>query len=129
MQLLRGLKPDIQLKHYRQKVQQLEKGVTQSMLHLLAVKRRQLNAGERSQQLDLKISQHIQQKKSRLEAVWGILHAVDPKNLLLKGYSILFSEKDRSVITSVSALQKQQEIRLLLSDGEALSTIKEIFPK
>lgn len=128
-QLLKSLKPDTQISHLRQKVQQLEKGITQSMQHILTVKRRQLNRDERFRHLDQKMEAQLQQKKVKLESIWGILHAVDPKNLLLKGYSILFSEKDGSVITSVCELQKQQEIRLMLSDGDALSTVKEIFPK
>jgi exodeoxyribonuclease VII large subunit len=54
------------------------------------------------------------------------MHAIDPKNLLRKGYSILFSEKDNSVINSVQAIEKEQRARLMLSDGEALITINQI---
>ena len=55
-----------------------------------------------------------------------MLKALDPKQVLQKGYSILFAEKGQSVINSVSKLKKGQQGRLLLSDGELLITINEV---
>lgn len=100
-----ALRPTVQLTHFRQKLAYLEKALLSSLLTNTA---------------DLK--KMVRRKEE-------LLKAIDPKNLLKRGYSILFSEKDHSVITSIQTLQKHQQIRALLSDGEALATIKEIFPK
>jgi len=55
----------------------------------------------------------------RLRWIASSLAAIDPKNLLAKGYSILFSEKERSIIKSKNQLVKDQTVCALLSDGEA----------
>ncbi|MCB1114010.1 MAG: exodeoxyribonuclease VII large subunit [Chlamydiia bacterium] len=68
----------------------------------------------------------LEQKSFNIKKVDEILKAIDPKTLLTKGYSILFSEKDGSVIKSVRQLEKQEKIKLMLQDGSASSTITEI---
>jgi len=103
---LQSLKPTTQLEFYRQKLCTLEKNLNHRILNKLNSLR-----------------------KEKLAPLVDMLHAVDPKNVLTKGYCILFSEKDFSVITSVSAVKKEQDVRLILSDGELISTIKEINPK
>ena len=103
---LQSLKPTTQLEFYRQKLCTLEKNLNHRILNKLNSLR-----------------------KEKLTHLIDMLHAVDPKNVLTKGYCILFSEKDFSVITSISAVKKEQDVRLILSDGELISTIKEINPK
>lgn len=71
------------------------------------------------------LSLHIHQKKQKLTYTKSLLGALDPKNLLQKGYSILFTEKGSSIINSVQNLIKGQQVKLLLSDGEAFMTINE----
>jgi exodeoxyribonuclease VII large subunit len=102
---LQSLKPLTKLTFFKEKIDALEKTLTQRML----IKLNTL-------------------KYEKLAPLISMLHAVDPKNVLTKGYCILFSEKDNSVITSVCAVEKQQDVRLILSDGELISTIKKINP-
>lgn len=68
----------------------------------------------------------IERNSERLKNTEQALKTINPRNLLTKGYSILFSEKDQSVISSVRALSTNQKIRMLLSDGEALAQVLEI---
>jgi len=100
-----ALNPITQITHYRQKLLQWEKS---------------LNAT-----INITQARH----KERLINITAALNAIDPKNLLKKGYSIAFSEKDRSVIKSVHTLAKDEGVRLLFADGEALATIKELMPQ
>ncbi len=65
-------------------------------------------------------------KRSTFRNVTDLLKALDPKNLLSKGYSIVFSEKDNSIITSIRSMQKEDNVRLLFADGFARSIIQEI---
>jgi exodeoxyribonuclease VII large subunit len=66
-------------------------------------------------------------RKERLQKLIEQLKSIDPKNLLRKGFSILFSEKDQSVITSVEQLTINQNLKILLSDGEAISIVKDVI--
>lgn len=79
--------------------------------------------------LNSAISHQFKHKNYRFSKIIEILKAIDPKNLLTKGYSILFSEKDGSVIKSVRSLQEKDLVRLLLADGQARSMITEIEKK
>lgn len=69
----------------------------------------------------------IKLKKDRLERVETGLQLINPQKLLMKGYSILFSEKDGSVITSIRNIHKDQDLRIHVSDGKLISTVKEIL--
>lgn len=56
--------------------------------------------------LQHKITHCLEQKRQNLTHLMELLKAVDPRNLLEKGYSILFSENGASVINSVDKLEK-----------------------
>lgn len=105
-QHVESLKPTAQIEHFRQKLKHWSQSILQALL---------LN--------------QLEKKRSRLIHLQATLEAIDPKILLTKGYSILFSQKTGSVIKSIHQLHKDEEIRLLLADGEALSTIKEVTKK
>jgi exodeoxyribonuclease VII large subunit len=57
-------------------------------------------------------------QKRRLESVSGRLHALSPKNVLKRGYSILFSQKENSIIISPSQIQSGDRLKVVLSEGE-----------
>ncbi|NGX42416.1 MAG: Exodeoxyribonuclease 7 large subunit [Chlamydiae bacterium] len=101
--ILQSLQPTTQITHFKHKLQSFSK------------------------QLNNTFTRNMLLRRERLKHTISSLKAIDPKNLLTKGYSILFSEKDRSIITSVRKLEKNQKLRMLVSDGEILSTIEEIF--
>lgn len=76
--------------------------------------------------LNQAISHRIIQKKQCLLRVLDTLIALDPKNLLKKGYTILFSEKNGSLIISSKDLLIGDQLTAKLSDGELKVTIGEI---
>ncbi len=104
-QLLHSLKPTAQIAFLKQKLDNWQRGIDHAMRHL------------------------IRQRHQHLNATAATLKAIDPKNLLKNGYSILFSEKEGTVIKSVREIEVAQEIRLMMMDGEALTTVKKVFPK
>lgn len=75
---------------------------------------------------DQSIKKHIEKDKKHMVQVARLLQACDPKQLLQKGYSIVFSEKKKLIINSVHSLSAGDRVRLLFADGEASSTISEI---
>lgn len=61
----------------------------------------------------------IGQMRERLKRVQEHLKSIHPQNLLKKGYTILFSEKEDSIILSAKDLVPNQKIVALLHDGKA----------
>ena len=84
-----------------------------------------------SKQFDERIRAHIVKeiaiKRERLEKTQSHMQSLNPKNILKKGYSILFSRKDGSVINSVKKLHTGDDLRMLLADGEAEATVTQVL--
>lgn len=132
---------------YVQRVDELTEALTLSMTRTIRDKRARLD-GARKEAHALKPSTKLEafrdklsaclkrveqrqkqllfQKKERLDALTLHLKAIDPKNLLIKGYCILFSETKDSIILSAQQLSKGQGATILLHDGEVKTVIQEI---
>ena len=123
-----ALLPTRQIAHTRQKVQQLSNSLDQACQTRIRWLHQKLDPTNRLQQLDRTLTQQIQQRRSRLQHVTENLESINPRNLLHKGYTILFSEKGGSAITSIQALRPDQQIRLLLADGQATATVQNTQP-
>lgn len=150
-QLLMSLKPAAKLNHFRQKLSAFDrelKTCIQRKLQVLKVSVTNISSGidqlwrikqsgrkslfqpaQKSRQLETLWKRLFFQKKERLHHLKNSLDSVNPKNLLTKGYCILFSEKDHSAITSVGSVEKSEQVQILLSDGELLATINDIVSK
>jgi exodeoxyribonuclease VII large subunit len=89
-----ALKPTAQLTLFHNQLHHLEKRLNESSATLLNVKRQ------------------------KLHTVLQRLSALDPKQVLKRGYSILFAEKGGSVIVSAQSVRAGEKLRALLSDGE-----------
>lgn len=122
-----GLKPSTLIAHYKQNLKQKSQQLDQTWLALQNQRRARFNEERDRKKLGELGERRIALYKERLNKLTEHMHAINPKNLLKKGYSILFSEKDHSVITTIQAIKKEQRALLQLSDGEALITIKEIY--
>lgn len=96
---LASLRPKAQVNLYKTKLKQFETRLKESVNYTLKL------------------------KKERLTQLLNQLRAVDPKNVLRRGYSILFAEKEGSVIVSAQVLTPGEQVRALLSDGEIKLTV------
>ncbi len=90
-----ALKPTTQLSHFRNKLTQF------------------------SSRLDQSYRARMQFQKQQIRLVSQQFVALDPKNVLKRGYSILFDQKTGSIIVSSQEMAPGKEVRALLSDGEA----------
>lgn len=88
-------------------------------IHLLSREKKQ-------EALDQAIVERLQLHQRKLHHMGEMLKALDPKNILNKGYAILFDAEEPVVIRSIAQLSKGQPARLVLSDGEVLVTVNEI---
>jgi exodeoxyribonuclease VII large subunit len=148
---LQALKPSTQIEQFKQKLSYLRRNLTQSVYGQLerrndsirqktldlqqawtSKQRYRLSLFDRERtlkRLDQLIMKQTALFRERLGYLIQTRTSMDPKNLLDKGYSILFSEKDGSVINSIDRLKKGQTAKLWLSDGEASITINEIISR
>lgn len=82
---------------------------------------------ELSHRLELLHPKHkIQEYRDRLDRLQRHLQSLHPNNVLKKGYAILFSEKEDSIILSAKDLKPQQKILARLHDGAATAQIEEV---
>ena len=77
-------------------------------------------------QLDREIQNQVQQHKKNLLNVVSHLKSLDPKNVLTKGYAILFDETDGSVIKTAADLKVGTTVIARLSKGSAKFLTKEV---
>jgi exodeoxyribonuclease VII large subunit len=85
---------------------------------------RKLQLGQIQNTLDHKIQTEVSRAKERLNYLIQNLKAIDPKNLLKRGYTILFAEKTKSAITSIDQLDPEDVVSIVFSDGQATAQIK-----
>lgn len=83
---------------------------------LLSAKMQRLD--EIQKRLDLLMHGQLVQHKQKFGALVKHLQAVDPKNVLKRGYSVLFSLNEERVIVSAQEMVPGQEVEALLADGK-----------
>lgn len=113
------------LRHYRSlldgKKQQLT--LTQPIKQLEFFKEKMVSFQKK---LDSSLLLPLMQKKEKLLQTINHLKSLDPKNLLKKGYSILFSEKTGSLILSTDNIAKNDTIIAHLCDGKITANVTEV---
>lgn len=77
-----------------------------------------------SNELAVLESRNIETNKLKLLSVTEKLSAVNPANVLLRGYSAVY--KDGKIINSKDKIKSGDDIRVTFSDGSAVCTVKEI---
>lgn len=97
----------------------------QTILQLIQTKRLKLH-GLKRQLLATDPRIRIAHLKEKLVQLTAHLRAIDPKNLLKKGYSILFEENSNSAIVSSKDLHVNDSVRVLMHDGQIKVKIYEI---
>jgi exodeoxyribonuclease VII large subunit len=76
--------------------------------------------------IDQSLLTRIAEKKEKLFQLAAHLKGIDPKNLLAKGFCLLFDEKEGHLIHSAGALKPQNTVRLVMHDGTVRLTVDEV---
>ncbi len=97
----------------------------QTMVQILQTKKLKLD-GLKRQLSALSPQLRINHLKEKLRQLTSHLKSIDPKNLLTKGYSILFRENSGSAIVSSKELHVDDTVRILLQDGTIKAKVYEI---
>lgn len=116
-QSLDHLRPSKQLATMRSALAANTLRLEETMRAILSLKRRAFSSEALLQQIDQQELRLVNSKKDLLSRLNSSLASLHPKNLLQKGYAILFSEKDNSIILSAKELQSNQTFTAMLADG------------
>lgn len=148
---LQALKPTTRIANFRQKILSREQQITQALIsqlkerkhrllyryqtlkkewhHRLESDRKTLDVSSLQKRCDRHMERHLRLNQERLANKKSALESVNPKSLFARGYSIVFSEKSGSAITSVQQLAIGENYRLMMAGGEAIATIKKVSKK
>jgi exodeoxyribonuclease VII large subunit len=121
-----ALKPANHVQALKQRLFALDKSLQGAISHQLFSWKRLIDPQALTRQLTERFQSHLSEKKGRLQQLISHLKAIDPKNLLIKGFCILFQEKNDSVILSSQELIEHQRVRVVMHDGSAKAHIEEI---
>lgn len=113
----------------RMKRKQLDQAV--KYVQSLAPQTRLKQQKEKLNRLELMLSSRMRsilfQTKNQLQAKERQLNALNPFNVLERGYAVVRRKKDKSVVSSVKTLTLNEQVELVLKDGSALAEIKEVL--
>ena len=125
-QRLHILNPISQLKQSQKRLVQISSNLDKLLHSRLRQSKSRLQI---IQSLDLRIRDIVNLKRERLFGISNLLTQTNPKNILKKGYSILFSKKESSVIKTVQQIQSTPHIDIHLSDGIVGVKLDEVVRK
>lgn len=91
------------------------------------LQQRKIRLDDYRKNIDQAVERLLRRRHERLEALQRTLKAIDPTHLLNKGFSILFAEKERSVITSVTSVSVGDVVRVRLAGGYLQATIDQVI--
>lgn len=121
------LEPSYQIRQWKEKYSTLQKRLDLCWLQIANVRKKLLDPLGKKRKLDQALYQVLQKKQQNLMTLSSHLQSIDPKNLLTKGYCILFSENKNSVILSTKEVAVQQTLRIQMRDGQIKAKIEEIL--
>ncbi len=125
-QSLDHLRPSKQIASLRERLILSQLRLDETIKGTLQVKRRVCSLDQMEKRLEEMLLRSFALKKNLFSRVSIALTSLNPKNLLSQGYSLLFSEKDNSLILSINDLQPREPFRALLADGQVRAAVLQI---
>jgi exodeoxyribonuclease VII large subunit len=117
--------PKAKLSMKQSLLKEAEKRFISLMKHYLAEQKNGFTQRDYKNQMLKSLQNKITFYQSRLQQLKEHMQSIDPNNLLKKGYSILFSGKDNSIILSHKMVQRGDRICAKLADGKILAIVEE----
>lgn len=122
-----SLTPSFRLKMLFQKTKNLSEQIDLALFSKLSLLKEKFQKQEFYRLIDISLENFLKIKNTQIKNIQAHLQSIDPKNLLKRGYSILFSEKQNSIILSTKQVSVDDSIKILVSDGKLQAKIKEIL--
>jgi len=77
-------------------------------------------------QMHTTVTHRLELHRKDLSMLGATLHALSPLNHLQRGYSIVRSVPDRSVVNTISSVSAGSDVQILVTDGEIGCQVREI---
>lgn len=123
------LNPKTRICSLYEKLEGLKKGLFFALCQRVSAQRTSFLQMKASEKLSGGFHKLLQDKKEKLSALVSHLNSIDPKNLLQKGYSIVFDQNRTSVILSKEQIHIHDKLSILMHDGIVLVETKEIHER
>jgi exodeoxyribonuclease VII large subunit len=120
------LKPSAKIAILKEKFSHIQHALQSGLSQLYQTRKQVFHPVLFYKKIDLQILRMLQVNKEKLAQLISHLKGIDPKNLLTKGFCILFNEKKDSVILSTQSLQPKDRVHLQLHDGELKLTVESL---
>lgn len=120
-----ALKPSNQIILQKRRLYDFQSKLQTIFLAQHTIRKKLFNGPLLQKELENLLKKELSARKERLTKLIAHLKSLDPAELLKKGYSILFSEKDKSIILSIKELSVNQKFYALLSDGKVRAKVEE----
>lgn len=120
------VRPSNKIAERKQKLKNMHNAISLAVSQRLSMKKRSFMACSFAHVIPSLVQKKLQENRRKLENVARQLDALHPKRVLAKGYSIVFSQKDGSVISSAKDLEPQESIKIAFFNGEADANITTI---
>jgi len=91
-----------------------------------AMRRRQFVAEQKQKQLELTWQRLLSLLKERCATLASSLRALNPKNVLEKGYAIVLDRNSGVPLKSIAMVSENLQIQVAMSDGEFSATLKDV---
>jgi exodeoxyribonuclease VII large subunit len=125
-QQLQALRPHAQIAYLKRLVEQKREKLDYIWRTKMERWKQRFDKTLKNKQLEIAWDRLTRRYKERLGHLIQSIGVINPKNLLSKGYCILFAEKDNSVITSVKNVAIGEDVKFLLADGSLDATINNV---
>jgi exodeoxyribonuclease VII large subunit len=125
-QALEHLRPSHRIATMRSSLMASTLRLDETMRSILSLKQRAFSPDAIYMVLDSEQKRTLASKKDLLKRLESSLSSLHPKNLLKKGYAILFSEKENSIILLAKDLRSNQTFTAMLADGTIRATALQI---
>ncbi|NDD57932.1 MAG: exodeoxyribonuclease VII large subunit [Chlamydiae bacterium] len=112
------LNPVHQITIFKKKFDLFDKSIGNALKNKINTHKKNVLAANLQKRIDQSMWTTLQSKNQSLQRLLAHLTALNPKNLLTKGYCILFSEKKDSVILHAKDTTLNQKLCILMQDGE-----------
>lgn len=123
---LSALNPLVRLRQRRENFLMLQKNCKAAILQAITRAHQRFPYDRVQRRLQQVWQTMLSRRREKLDAISAALEAANPKNLLARGYCMLFSEKGNFTITSAHQLSAEDRVTLLLADGKAEALINNV---
>lgn len=123
---LSALNPLVRLRQRRDSLVMLQKNCKAAILQTITRAHQRFPYARVERRLQQLWQTALSRRREKLAAISAALEAANPRNLLTRGYCMIFSEKNHLTITSAHQLLPADRVTLLLADGKAEAHINSV---